>query len=224
MYIFFLLAASSALLRHTLSLQQPSICETYLLTRIFGHGIVMKELRCFLLVHLGLLLVPAAGEFPIYNFTQKLNHSNPNSATFQQRYQLMTQWYRPGGPILFVQGAESPDLAPIEAFYFTDYAQELGAAVATLEHRYFGTSFPEDFDAAHPNSSFAKGLTIENVLLDSVTFIEWLRRISLAARIVKSLPQAVSNLFESGRQKLTHLSDSRVLRRRPGQHAADSIS
>lgn len=42
--------------------------------------------------------------------TQPIDHSNPQLGTFQQQYQLVTEFYKPGGPILFYQGEETPDM------------------------------------------------------------------------------------------------------------------
>jgi hypothetical protein len=43
---------------------------------------------------------------PLQNFTQLVDHSGSSNATFQQRYQLDTTNFQPGGPILLFQGPE----------------------------------------------------------------------------------------------------------------------
>jgi hypothetical protein len=46
-------------------------------------------------------------KYPIYNLTQLVDHGGNNTSTFNQRYQLVTDYFKPGGPILLIQGAES---------------------------------------------------------------------------------------------------------------------
>lgn len=113
-----------------------------------------------------------SSKYLVYNLTELVNHANNASATYNQRYQLVTEYFKPGGPILFTQSAENT-LAPIEDGNTMDMADELGAIVANLEHRYFGTSVPESFDGSM--ESF-KPLTLENVREDAVQFIEFLKR------------------------------------------------
>ncbi len=40
--------------------------------------------------------------------TQSVDHFNHSNATFQQRYSISTEHFRPGGPALFFQGEETP--------------------------------------------------------------------------------------------------------------------
>ncbi|KPI34908.1 Lysosomal Pro-X carboxypeptidase [Cyphellophora attinorum] len=111
----------------------------------------------------------------ILNFTQKLDHSAKDSQeTFQQSYQIVTDYFREGGPILFVQSAESP-LVLLQYNVFIDWAEELGAIVATLEHRFFGTSYPEDFHFANPGPDDYAQLTLDNAIKDGVHFVNWIR-------------------------------------------------
>jgi hypothetical protein len=116
-----------------------------------------------------------ASSLPLYNFTQLVYHDGSSNATFQQRYQLDTSHFRPGGPILFLQGAENVpgiEATPLDHFDFYDHAVELGGIAVAIEHRFFGTSFPPDFDGSA--ASYAL-LTLENVLADSVVLAEWVR-------------------------------------------------
>ena len=43
-------------------------------------------------------------------FTQQIDHFGQYNGTFQQRYNLVTEFFKPGGPIFFFQGEESTDL------------------------------------------------------------------------------------------------------------------
>jgi hypothetical protein len=69
---------------------------------------------------------------PLQNFTQRVQHGSSNNETFLQQYQLNTAFFRPGGPILFHQSEEGA-ISPINYHVFADYAEELGAAMTTLE-------------------------------------------------------------------------------------------
>ena len=44
-------------------------------------------------------------------FDQKIDHqTQSNNATFKQQYQLIDDYFNPGGPILFYQGGETVDM------------------------------------------------------------------------------------------------------------------
>jgi hypothetical protein len=112
-----------------------------------------------------------------FNFTQLLNHVNNDSRTFNQSYQIDTTWFRPGGPILFRQGDEDPiPIAVSDAIHnevMFDYAPELGALQVAIKHRFFGSSFPEDFNADDPDSYTS--LTVDNIVQYSVTLVEYIK-------------------------------------------------
>ncbi|KAI0473665.1 serine carboxypeptidase S28-domain-containing protein [Xylariaceae sp. FL0804] len=119
---------------------------------------------------------------PILNFTQTLCHDDPNDReTFQQRYQLDTSRFQPGGPILFHQSEEAA-ISPIEGHVFWDYAGDVHGIATTLEHRYFGESFPAGLDASSEitKETYAP-LTLENILQDSAEYVDWIRRTVLGA-------------------------------------------
>ncbi|KAI0471579.1 serine carboxypeptidase S28-domain-containing protein [Xylariaceae sp. FL0804] len=112
----------------------------------------------------------------VEDFTQKINHTGGSTATFQQGYQLSTQYFRPGGPILFVQnGAQA--MPPLEAVDVIDYAPKLNAIVAILEHRFFNSEYTM---ASMERNGSTQGqdltsLTLDNVLQDGVDFVNWIR-------------------------------------------------
>ncbi|KAI1337220.1 peptidase S28 [Xylariaceae sp. FL0016] len=113
--------------------------------------------------------------YPPRNFTQKLNHDLPNDeTTFQQLYQLDTSHFKPGGPILFHQSEESA-MTPIEGNIFSEYAPKVNGILAGLEHRFFGTSFPPGSTYDNITTEAYGPLTLENVLQDSVEFVDWVR-------------------------------------------------
>ena len=112
---------------------------------------------------------------PIRNFTQKLNHNQTSGETFQQQYQIDTTKFKTGRPIIFLQGAEDAKPLSPEKLYtnvVADHAAQLNGIVATLEHRYFGYSFPKGFNGSIGSYS---ALTLDNVLQDSVEFVKYIK-------------------------------------------------
>ena len=115
---------------------------------------------------------------PCLNFTQKLNHDKPDDlTTFQQRYQLDTSHFKPGGPILFHQSEELPlSSTPISHHVFSDYASKLGGIAVALEHRYFGTSYPSGLSVtSNITAAQYAPLTLDNIFEDSVAFLKWVK-------------------------------------------------
>jgi len=101
---------------------------------------------------------------PAQNFTQKIDHASNDNATFLQRYQIDTTHFKPGGPILFHQ-SEELNMTPIADHFFIDYAPKTGGIVATMEHRYFGESFPYGLIGADDPSTHLKGMCVNFVCL-----------------------------------------------------------
>ena len=54
--------------------------------------------------------------------------------------------------------------------------QKLGGIVATLEHRFFGSSYPEGTSWENTTTAQFGPLTLENVLEDSVAFVTWIKK------------------------------------------------
>ncbi|KAI1487822.1 serine carboxypeptidase S28-domain-containing protein [Biscogniauxia mediterranea] len=126
------------------------------------------------------------GGVEIQEFAQRLNHSiNATSeATFNQKYQLDTRFFKPGGPIFFIQSSET-GMQSINASDFVDYAPKLGGMVAVLEHRFFSSNSSGDTgnsaDVVKRNDSSSSSnrtypdLTFQNVLQDGANFVDWIR-------------------------------------------------
>ncbi|KPI40418.1 Lysosomal Pro-X carboxypeptidase [Cyphellophora attinorum] len=108
-------------------------------------------------------------------FTQKVDHFGKNDSTFQQKYSLSTEFYKPGGPIFYMQGAEGSPLGCIDTTAAISWAEEVGGAAVVLEHRYFGDSLP--FNATNPREQLAEYqyLTLDNVLEDVTFFLDDLK-------------------------------------------------
>eukprot|EP00164_Ancoracysta_twista_P009451 GFYU01013989.1.p1 GENE.GFYU01013989.1~~GFYU01013989.1.p1 ORF type:complete len:536 (+),score=183.51 GFYU01013989.1:53-1660(+) len=77
-------------------------------------------------------------------FTQRLNPFDPShNVTFNQRYFLNDQFFRPGGPIfLYVSGAHPLPSAVMRMGYFFEQAKKEKALMVGLEHRFYGGSIP----------------------------------------------------------------------------------
>jgi hypothetical protein len=116
-------------------------------------------------------------KIPVQNFTQMLNHGGNDTRTFNQAYQVDTTWFRPGGAILFQQGDEHVQSIgvtnQIHALSAVEQAPILGAMIVQIEHRFFGTSFPEDFDENDPASY--EPLTLDNILQDAVSVVKHIK-------------------------------------------------
>lgn len=108
-------------------------------------------------------------------FKQKVDHFGKNDSTFQQKYSLSTEFYKPGGPIFYMQGAEGSPLGCIDTTAAISWAEEFGGAAVVLEHRYFGDSLP--FNATNPREQLAEYqyLTLDNVLEDVTFFLDDLK-------------------------------------------------
>jgi hypothetical protein len=105
-------------------------------------------------------------------FEQLLDHSNPSLGTFAQRYWYGTQyWKGPGSPVIFVnpgeQAGDNFNVSYTTAQRLTGLmAQEMGAAVVIMEHRYWGGSSP--FESLTVEN--LQYLTLENSIKDNTYF------------------------------------------------------
>jgi Serine carboxypeptidase S28 len=58
---------------------------------------------------------------------------------------------------------------------FDDIAEELGAIALSIEHLFFGQNFPMGVSAENTTLGNLDPLTLNNVLLDSVALINWVK-------------------------------------------------
>eukprot|EP00961_Rhodomonas_salina_P002864 39158-Rhodomonas_salina.3 len=72
-----------------------------------------------------------------------------NGGTRKQRYFVNASFYEPGGPVFLCVGGEGPALSPqvvvtgeLHCALMVKLAQEHGALILALEHRYYGESIP----------------------------------------------------------------------------------
>ena len=118
---------------------------------------------------------PAECSNPTQWFTQSVDHNGRNNGTFQQKYYVSVEHYRPGGPILLFQGDEATSLYCLEKTIFHDFARNLNGIGVALEHRYFGESVPFGADLANYTSQQWSYLTLDNVMDDAVQFVQSLK-------------------------------------------------
>ncbi|KAF2732728.1 hypothetical protein EJ04DRAFT_565719 [Polyplosphaeria fusca] len=107
------------------------------------------------------------------HLTQRTDHFGKHNGSFQQRFSIIDDYFKPGGPILLFQGEETDLLDCANDTILYEWAQELGGLAVSLEHRYFGPSKPFG-NASTTNANF-KFLTLDNVMADAVEFIAQLR-------------------------------------------------
>merc|ERR1712137_141432 len=79
-------------------------------------------------------------------FTQRLDHfNNLQQGWFQQKYYVLDDYYQPSTspapPIFLYINGEAPCTGTPDN-WVRNYAQEFGALIVTLEHRYYGESQP----------------------------------------------------------------------------------
>ncbi|KAL4177458.1 hypothetical protein KRP22_002391 [Phytophthora ramorum] len=76
-------------------------------------------------------------------FTQTLDHFDVGAPTYQQRYFVCDQHFRPGGVMFFYVGNEADvELYLNHTGLMWENAGEFGAMLVFAEHRYFGKSVP----------------------------------------------------------------------------------
>lgn len=103
-----------------------------------------------------------------YYITQKLSHFEPeNDKTFQQRYFFQASGTANSSTnILYICGEANCPGTPNN--YVQEYAKSLQANIFTLEHRYYGKSYPvKDLSTAN-----LRHLTTTEALADLAAFIE----------------------------------------------------
>ena len=105
--------------------------------------------------------------------TQPIDHHGATNGTFQQRFSVFSEFFKPGGPIMFFQGEESWALDCANTTVQYTYARELKGIAVSLEHRYFGQSLPFG-DASHTPENM-EYLSLDNVMADAVAFISQIK-------------------------------------------------
>ena len=101
-------------------------------------------------------------------FDQQVNHSDPSSGTFRQRWWVdYSMWDGSGPAFLYING-EAPATGYIPGHALI-VARSLGAVVFSLEHRYYGESMPSNYT----DLAMLKTLSVETSLADLRAFINY---------------------------------------------------
>ncbi|KAI0761167.1 peptidase S28 [Trametes elegans] len=112
-----------------------------------------------------------SSSFPVYNFTQPLDHFSSTGFTFQQRYWVSDRHYKPGGPVIVFEAGEGPgdERMPILDTGIVDIlANATNGLGIVLEHRYYGKSVPvQNF-----TTDSLRWLNNEQAAADSANFID----------------------------------------------------
>lgn len=109
-----------------------------------------------------------------YTFAQRVDHFNEsNTATFEQKYYVETQNWKPGGPVFIFLSGE----APMDFFIFQTetirnrYAVEQGAMYISLEHRMYSTNKTNN-PAPDFSAKSLELLSSRQALADAANFIQ----------------------------------------------------
>ena len=101
-----------------------------------------------------------------------MDHSDPGLAfTFQQRYWVNPQFYKPGGPVIIFDAGEEAGteyLHYISTGLAAKLADATGGLCLVLEHRYYGESIP----VANFSTDALRWLTNDQAVADSVNFMK----------------------------------------------------
>ena len=122
--------------------------------------------------------VDPATLYPAYNISVPVDHFHnesmyePHSSdTFDLRYFFDASHYKPGGPVIVLEGGEtdaSGRLPYLQKGILAQLSQATNGIGVVLEHRYYGTSFPTP-DLSTENLRF---LTTDQALADTVYFAQ----------------------------------------------------
>lgn len=129
-----------------------------------------------------------ASDYPAHTVPIPIDHySSTSNTTYPNRYWLNTQYYRPGGPVLYFDAGEQ-DAAPLVPYFLHDaagpsaataLARRFNGLAVLFEHRFYGSSatqgsYPFPLNAttlmpANPAQAYPY-LTTEQALQDPVYF------------------------------------------------------
>ncbi|RMZ75164.1 hypothetical protein DV737_g5422, partial [Chaetothyriales sp. CBS 132003] len=106
---------------------------------------------------------------PVDHFFNESKYEPHSNATFNLRYWFDATYYKPGGPVIVLQGGEtdaSGRLVFLQKGILYELSKATGGLGVVLEHRYYGTSFPVD-DLSTENLRF---LTTQQAVADQAYF------------------------------------------------------
>eukprot|EP00768_Dysnectes_brevis_P000676 gnl/Dysnectes_brevis/1149_a1283_2893.p1 GENE.gnl/Dysnectes_brevis/1149_a1283_2893~~gnl/Dysnectes_brevis/1149_a1283_2893.p1 ORF type:complete len:485 (+),score=129.71 gnl/Dysnectes_brevis/1149_a1283_2893:1376-2830(+) len=99
----------------------------------------------------------------------------PNHTGYwSQRYYVNdTSYTGPGAPVLLMIGGEAPETADVisgDYFMINEYAEQMGALIVDIEHRFYGSSWP-----ATLSNEDLQLLNADQAMADIATFWVWFR-------------------------------------------------
>lgn len=106
---------------------------------------------------------------PIDHFQNDSSYEPHSSGTFNLRYFFDASYYKPGGPVIVLQGGEADvtgRLPFLQNGIVSQLAQATNGVAVILEHRYYGTSMP----TANLSTENLRFLTTEQALADQAYF------------------------------------------------------
>ena len=99
-------------------------------------------------------------------YDQYIWHNDTGAGTFKQKYYYDTTYWKQGGPLFHYIGGEGP-LGSTPGGYVSVLAQQHGALVVALEHRYYGESLP----APLADRATLSSLSVDSTMADMARFI-----------------------------------------------------
>ncbi|KAJ5497290.1 hypothetical protein N7463_009277 [Penicillium fimorum] len=112
--------------------------------------------------------------------TLPIDHHDTSMGTYQNRYWVNDQYYRPGGPVFVHDVGESNAEHTAHRYlgdsssYMVDFLREFHGVGIAWEHRYFGNSLPFPVNLTTPFEQF-KYLTTSQALEDIPAFAQTFR-------------------------------------------------
>ncbi|EFA80323.1 Putative serine protease [Heterostelium album PN500] len=106
-------------------------------------------------------------------FDQQVDHYDPlNTATFKQQYFVNDTYWTTGGPVFLLLGGEGPASVTSVTGHFVinTYAQQFGALIVSVEHRFYGKSSPSKTLA----TEYLNLLTTQQALADFANFRQFI--------------------------------------------------
>jgi pimeloyl-ACP methyl ester carboxylesterase len=109
---------------------------------------------------------------PHYFTEQLIDHSDPTSGTYRQKYYEQVKYFGgPGYPIFLILGGEDPLGGILYPFVSTVLSERFSAYTFAVEHRGFGDSWPVPYGDI-TNDDLLKLFTVEQSLRDFLRIIQ----------------------------------------------------
>ena len=128
-------------------------------------------------------------EFPVQNFPQLLDHWDEDSLSFLQRYWVNKRHYRPGGPVILLDGGET---SGIDRLPFLDtgivdiLAKATNGVGVVLEHRYYGMTLRVPLVFAD-FFSIGESIPVKDLSTDSLRWLTNAQSLEDSAYFMKNL-------------------------------------